>query len=190
MHNSFSLGACSVKNRNKTGGQSVITATWKAQIKYFVLESSLGLCWSFTALGFFELWPCFNTFSHNSQSRSAATMMFNGDRKDPSQKNTCMVFHVLGWGFWLHACPFFFFFWLCIFTRSCTQRKFYFLEALFYKYLMILYNPDFFFNFLCLSHCVSLWLQENGLLEKTVTDKGHWYCLFLVLNAWGVDVGF
>lgn len=84
----------------------------------------------------------------------------------------------------------FFFFWLCIFTRSCTQRKFYFLEALFYKYLMILYNPDFFFNFLCLSHCVSLWLQENGLLEKTVTDKGHWYCLFLVLNAWGVDVGF
>uniref|UniRef100_A0A8B9WNX8 E3 ubiquitin-protein ligase RBX1 n=1 Tax=Bos mutus grunniens TaxID=30521 RepID=A0A8B9WNX8_BOSMU len=47
------LCACSVKNRNKRD-QSVITATWKAQSKYFALESSLGLCWLFTALGVFE----------------------------------------------------------------------------------------------------------------------------------------
>ena len=39
------------------------------------------------------------SFSHNSQSRSAATMMFDGDRKDPSQKNICTVLHVFGCGF-------------------------------------------------------------------------------------------
>lgn len=190
MHNSFSVGACSVKNRNKIGGQSVITATWKAQIKYFVLESSLGLCWSFTALGFFEFDPVLTLFHTTVKADQQLPWCLMEIEKTHHRETHARFSMCLG-GVFDYMLALFFFFWLCIFTRSCTQRKFYFLEALFYKYLMILYNPDFFFfNFLCLSHCVSLWLQENVLLEKTVTDKVHWYCLLLVLNAWGVDVGF